>query len=289
MPYLPARWRDYVRESGVREPGVRPLPAAVTALRDPRLPSRGRAARLRPRAPAHPAARPVAPRRRGHALHLRHRRHPQPRLGRRDGPRGERLAARRVARGRTAAARLGGRRGAGPGPGGGGDRPGRRPPRVRAGAPARADARAAGHPGATGRSTRPPSGTGSRSPSTRAGRAATRSPRSGPRATTWRSTSASPRRSRRRSSAWSAKASRCGSRALTDRARRIRVHLAAAADVAAGQELEGPAPRGALGGPAAVGDDPRRRCGSPPSRSTRPTTTPPACWRCSTGSAATAC
>ena len=64
---------------------------------------------------------------------------------------------------------------------------------------------------------------------------------------------------------------------LADRARRVRVHLAAAADVAAGQELEGPATRGAVGGPAAVGDDPRPRCGSPPSRSTRPTTNPPAC------------
>ena len=86
-----------------------------------------------------------APRR--HALHLRRRRHPQPRLGRRHGARGQRLAARRVARGRTAAARIGRRRGPGPGLGGGGDRPRRRPPGVRAGAPAGTDARAAGHPG----------------------------------------------------------------------------------------------------------------------------------------------
>ena len=87
------------RKRGPR-PGVRPLPAALAALRDPRRPPRRRATRLRPRSPAHPAARPVAPARRGHPLHLRHRRHPQPRLGRRDGPRGQRLAARRVARGR---------------------------------------------------------------------------------------------------------------------------------------------------------------------------------------------
>ena len=84
------------RERG-REPGVRPLPAALAALRDPRRPTGRRAARLRPRAPARPAARPVAPARRRHALHLRRRRHPQPRLGRRHGARGQRLAARRVA------------------------------------------------------------------------------------------------------------------------------------------------------------------------------------------------
>ncbi len=70
--------------------------------------------------------------------------------------------------------------------------------------------------------------------------------------------------------------------AAADRAGRVGVHVAAAADVAAGQELEGPAPRGALGGPAPVGDDPgvgaahrpaarrARRRARPAARSPRP-------------------
>ena len=214
MPYLPARWRDYIRESGVAGLESDLYPPRSPLSRDPRRPARRRAARLRPRAPAYAAARPVAPARRRHPLHLRHRRHPQPRLGRRDGPRGQRLAAHRVARGRPAAARLGRRRGPGPGPGGGGDRPGRRPPGVRAGAPAGADARAAGHPGVLAdlrgrRAAR----AGARRLRGRRERQS-RSRRSGRRATTWRSTSGCPRRSRPRSSAWSARACRCGSRDL---------------------------------------------------------------------------
>ena len=211
-PTCPRGGATTSRESGVREPRVRPLPAALAAQRDPRRPARRRATRLRPRSPARAAARPVAPGRRGHPLHLRHRRHPQPRLGRRDGPRAQRLAARRVARGRSAAARLGRRRGAGPGPGGGReiDRVGDRPEFVQVLLPGRA-ARAAGRPGVLAdlRGRR-----AARARARRLRRRRGRQPdhrRSGRRATTSRSTSAWPRRSRRRSSAWSARASRCGS------------------------------------------------------------------------------
>ena len=74
--------------------------------RSPRSPAPGppTGRPARPRAPARPAARPVAAAPRHHALHLRRRRHPQPRRGRRHGPRGQRLAVRRVARQGAAAA-----------------------------------------------------------------------------------------------------------------------------------------------------------------------------------------
>ena len=169
------------------------------------------------------------------------------------------------------------------------DRPGRRPPRVRAG-PAAGAGRAlrSGNRALLADLRGGRSGTAWRSASTPAARAATRSRRSAGRATTSRSTSALAQAFQAQvvslvcEGVFGAVPATC--RSCSSR----RVHLAAAADVAAGQELEGPAPRGAVGGPAAVGDHPRvvRLTAQPLDE---PRRARPAAWRSSTGSAATGC
>ena len=147
VPYLPARWRDYLRESGVSglESDLYPPRSPLSAIPGSR-PADGPPASD----PELLRAQLLDPWR----LHLAVT-HCIYGIDGIHNPDWAVAMARAVndwqyaewLDGRTAAARIGRRRGPGPGLGGGGDRPGRRPPGVRAGAPAGTDARAAGHPG----------------------------------------------------------------------------------------------------------------------------------------------
>ena len=101
LPYLPARWRDYLRESGVAGLSPTSTRRASPLSAIPGARPAGRAARLRPRAPAAQLLDPwrlhVAI---THCIYGIDGIH-NPDWAVAHGPRGERLAARRVARGRN--------------------------------------------------------------------------------------------------------------------------------------------------------------------------------------------
>ena len=148
FPYLPDYWIEHIQQTLFKGPvdSYYPSKTSLAAGADgkrvdvtlPGAPALQEIQDERPGPVGRIARRPQLP--------LRHRQPEQPRRGRRDGQRRQRLADRRVARQGQPPARLDGGPRPAPGPGRPRDRAGRRSPRLRPGAAARPDQPAAREP-----------------------------------------------------------------------------------------------------------------------------------------------